>query len=118
MTRLLFVYNAEAGLVAGLMDSIHKVMSPETYPCRLCAITYGAVRMDPRWRAWLKSARFEAVFHHRADFRAAHPNVAIDLPAILVSDSKGLRTLLDARDFASIPDLDALIARLDELLDN
>lgn len=116
MTRLLFVYNAEAGLVAGLMDSIHKLVSPDTYPCGLCAITYGAVRMDPRWRAWLKSAPFEAVFHHRADFRAAYPGVDIALPAVLLSDSNGFRTLLDADDFASIRDLDTLIARLDALL--
>ena len=41
--RLVFVYNANAGLVAGMLDSVHKVVSPATYPCSLCAVTYFAV---------------------------------------------------------------------------
>jgi hypothetical protein len=40
MQELLFVYNADAGLVTGLLDTLHKVLSPSTYSCSLCAITY------------------------------------------------------------------------------
>lgn len=116
MTRLIFVYNAEAGLVAGMMDSIHKLVSPGTYPCGLCAITYGALRMDPRWKAWLRTAPIDPVFHHRADFAAAYPGVAVALPAILRETGGRLEPLLTGPDFAGIDDVDALIARLEPLI--
>lgn len=116
MTRLIFVYNAEAGLVAGMMDSIHKLVSPATYACGLCAITHGALRMDPRWRAWLRTAPIEAIFHHRPDFHAAYPEVDVALPAILRDTDGRLAPLLTGPDFAAITTVDALIARIEALI--
>jgi len=51
--RLVIVYNANAGLMAGVMDSVHKIVSPSTYPCQLCAVTYGLTSMRKEWRAFL-----------------------------------------------------------------
>ncbi len=34
---LLFVDKANGGLMAGAFDLAHKLLSPATYPCRLCA---------------------------------------------------------------------------------
>jgi len=45
--RLLFVYNADGGLLPGLKDMFHKILSPGTYPYSLCAVTYGATFMRP-----------------------------------------------------------------------
>ena len=115
MTRLIFVYNAKAGLIAGMMDSVHKLLRPATYPCGLCAITYGALRMNPRWKAWLRTAPIEAVFHHRPDFEAAYPGVTVPLPAILRETGGRLEPVLSGPDFAGIADVDALIARLEAL---
>ena len=52
-TRLVIVYNADAGLAAALFDAVHKVVAPATYPCSLCAVTYGALTMRPQWRRYL-----------------------------------------------------------------
>ncbi len=111
--RLVFVYNAEAGLVAGAMDSLHKLVSPATYPCSLCAITYGFVGMRSRWRVWLAAQPLPAVFYHRADFRAAFP-AAADWPLPLVGLARGrdLRLWLDAATLAPL-DLDGLMAALE-----
>jgi len=114
--KLLFVYNANAGLLAGIMDSVHKIVSPATYDCALCAITYGALRMDPKWKAWLKAQPFEAVFHHRPDFRAAYPRADIALPAIVLAESDKLEMLVGADDFGAIDSVDALIALIGERL--
>lgn len=114
--KLIFVYNANAGIAAGIMDSIHKTLSPATYPCSLCAITYGAVRMDPKWKAWLKAQPFESVFHHRPDFRAAYPDVQVDLPAIRIDRAEQMDTLVGANEFAGAPTVDALIALIETRL--
>lgn len=112
-TRLVFVYNAEAGIAAGIMDSVHKIVSPGTYPCSLCAVTYGLTGMRREWRDWLAALPIPAVFHHRADFRAAWP-VAADWPLPLVALARGerLQLLLGEAALAALPDIGALKSAL------
>ena len=117
MSRLVIVYNANAGLLAGAMDSIHKLFAPATYPCALCALTHGLLTMRPAWRAFLDGLGMEIVFHHRPDFRTAFPAAADwPLPLIAVTQGGCLTTLVSAADFASIPDLPGLIAIVQERL--
>lgn len=111
--KLIFVYNAEAGIAAGIMDSIHKLVSPATYTCDLCAITYGLTRMDPKWKAWLKAQPFDSVFHHRPDFHAVYPGVDVALPVILTDLAGRIDTLVSAADFKDTPSVDALIALIE-----
>jgi hypothetical protein len=113
---MIFVYNAKAGIVAGVMDSIHKTLAPETYPCRLCAVTYGALAMKPAWRNWLKSQPFETEFRYRADFRADHPDINAALPAIFIDRDSALETLVAASDFESAATVDALITLIETRL--
>lgn len=109
--RLVIVYNANAGLVAGVMDSVHKIVSPSTYPCQLCAVTYGLASMRREWRAFLDGLGMDLLFHHRPDFRAAFPAAADwPLPLVAVETDGGIEQLVTAADFAAIPDLPALIA--------
>ncbi len=114
--KLLFVYNANAGIAAGIMDSFHKTLSPATYPCSLCAITYGAVRMDPRWKAWLTAQPLKSVFYHRPDFRAAYPDIVVDLPAILVEHDGQTEVLVGADEFGDAATVDKLIALIEQRL--
>jgi hypothetical protein len=110
---LVFVYNAADGVFAAIGDAVHKVVSPETYPCSLCAITYGAVSMRPEWRAYLKSLPYEVRFHHRPDFRQAFPALAgLPLPAILLDRGAGPEPLLGAAALDGTDDVQELIARL------
>ena len=112
--RLIFVYNANAGLAAGLMDSLHKIVSPSTYPCSLCAVTYGLTRMDPRWRAWLTALPMTTVFHHRPDFRAAFPAAAEwPLPLVAIERDGALTPVLDAVELDACTDVETLIATLE-----
>lgn len=114
---LLFVYNADEGVVAALGDAVHKLVSPATYPCSLCAVSYGAVRMRPAWRAFLAGLPFDKRFHHRPDFRRAYPALAdVALPAILLDSGEGPRVLLDASTLDRIGTFDALIAALGQAL--
>ena len=117
MSRLVIVYNANAGLLAGAVDYLHKLIAPATYPCALCALTYGLVGMRREWRAFLDQLGMELLFHHRPDFRAAYP-AAADWPRPLLAVEKDgePHVLVSAADFAGIPDLAALIAVVRERL--
>lgn len=114
--RLLFVYNAESGLVNGMLDSIHKVVSPHTYECALCRITHGLVTMDRVWRTYLQSLPIETVFHHRRDFHAAYPAADMPLPVVLLDRGGELTELLSAAQLGRLADVNALSAALDAAL--
>ena len=110
--RLIFIYNADGGLVQGFLDSVHKTLSPATYPCSLCAITYGSVRMHPKWRTWLKALPFPVVFYHKDDM----PFKDIALPVVLIERSGQSETLIDAATLDALGSLDALIALMESRL--
>ena len=39
--KLIFVYNADSGLVNTLMNIGYKAISPQTYESKLCDLTFG-----------------------------------------------------------------------------
>lgn len=112
--KLVFVYNAEAGLANGVMDSIHKLVSPSTYQCSLCAITHGFTRMKDDWRAWLEQSGRPFEFFHRSDFRQAWPKVDVELPAVLVQENDALSLLVGAAELAHIDNVGQLVALLED----
>ena len=115
--RLIFVYNAKAGVLNGLMDSVHKTVSPDTYECDLCAITHGFFTMDKAWRAYLKALPMEAAFYHKPDFVVAFPaQKTLALPLIALDRDGVLEQLIAADQFKTLKTVDALVAALDGAL--
>ena len=83
MPELLFVYNANAGLVNGLLDTLHKTFSPGTYACSLCAVTYGATSMRTEWKSFIQELPAQTTFLHRDELARQHPELSSHpLPAI------------------------------------
>ena len=109
--RLLFVYNADGGPVAGLQDVFHKILSPATYPCSLCAITYGVAAMQPQWRNFIKTLPVPVEFLHRDEFGRAHPRWARHpLPAAFEVDAAGELTPFIEAPEMNAADLNGLMA--------
>jgi hypothetical protein len=82
---LLFVYNADSGVGSALLDIGHKIISPSTYNCRLCALTHGVFAMRESWRVFVKELPLPAEFLHRDAFRSRYDLPGIALPAVLGS---------------------------------
>lgn len=109
--RLILVYNADSGWPHAVKDAVWKVLRPASYPCSLCALTYGWVSMHGRWRRFLRGLPQTKVFHHRDDFALAFPRLDVSLPAILLAEGKTPpQGLVSAAELDTLPDLEALIA--------
>lgn len=94
---LVMVYNAEEGTMNAILDSAHKLFSPGTYQCSLCAITYGMTSMRNDWKEYLDSMPVETQFYHRTDFLEKWPDNRTALPAIFeLQADDSLQLLLDA----------------------
>lgn len=118
-SRLLIIYNADGGVISALKDAVWKLVSPETYPCSLCAITYGAVSMYPEWKRYLKGLPLDVVFHHKDDFAAAYPDHEIALPAIaIVHGDTAPRVLVSNEVLDQTQDTMQLMDRVEEALAN
>jgi len=102
--RLIFIYNANSGKRNAYLDSLHKVISPKTYPCSLCDITYGVFKIRPEWKAFRESSNLDMQFYHIDEFIAAYPESknVFDYPIVLKESSEGLVV------FISKNELDAL----------
>jgi len=110
--RLLIVYNADGGIWNALAHAVHKAVSPATYPCSLCALTYGRVSMHGDWRRFLGRLPVNAVFHHRDDFARDWPGVEAELPAILIDQGAGPDLLVSAAELNAMQHRRELIALL------
>jgi len=66
--QLIFVYNADSGLFSSVTDFAHKIISPSTYQCQLCALTYGNFSMKQDWKSFIESLPIETVFLYKDKF--------------------------------------------------
>lgn len=108
LTRLLFVYNADAGFFNTLADIGHKLFSPATYPCALCAITHGYLAERAEWRNFVASLGVECDFLHRDQFRQRFPEAPARLPAIFRLRGEDLQLCADAEAIGACQGLDDL----------
>ena len=111
--KIVFVYNADGGLPAQLKDYVHKIVAPQTYPCSLCAITFGNLGMKRAWRRFVRDLPYPAVFLHRDELTGVYtPLLAETLPAIFLVEDEARTRLVSAADLDGIPDVPALQALL------
>ncbi|HEX8559764.1 MAG TPA: hypothetical protein VF668_16840 [Pyrinomonadaceae bacterium] len=93
---LVFVYNADSGVFNALADAAHKIFSPRTYGCNLCALTHGAFRERAEWRAFLDGLGRPLEFLHADELRARYPAADAPLPAVFRKRGADLELLAGA----------------------
>lgn len=109
-----FVYNANSGKLNAYLDMLHKIVSPKTYPCQLCDITYGVSKIRPEWDAFRSKSSLRMVFLHKDEWEEAFPDQRIALPAVLVGQNNEFQILLGAKDWKDVT-LTKLIEQLQVL---
>jgi hypothetical protein len=79
---LLFVYAADSGFFNTVADIAHKIFSPDTYQCDLCALTHGHFRVKDEWLRFMGELGMPCRFLHR-DQVSGMPDIDSEfLPAI------------------------------------
>ena len=60
--KIIFIYNSQSGLNNAMIDFFHKIISPKSYECNLCALTYNNWGKRKRWRKFLESTNKKIYF--------------------------------------------------------
>lgn len=66
--KIFFVYNANTGLKNSIIDGIHKIVSPSTYSCNLCAITHGYFTQKSEMKRLLETLEQEVEFYYKDEW--------------------------------------------------
>lgn len=106
--RLVFTYNADGGLFSTATDIAHKILSPDTYSCNLCALTHGYFSVKRNWVDFLDTLPLECDFLHRDEFMEKYPDQPVALPAVFLVQGKQLQLLLPAEDINQCDTLEDL----------
>jgi hypothetical protein len=95
-TKLVFVYNANSGLFNTLSDVAHKIFSPATYACNLCALTHTPFGMRREWQDFITSLNTPVEFLHADEFKAKYQAAGVALPAVFQKEDGQLKVWLDS----------------------
>jgi hypothetical protein len=109
---LVFVYNAEGGFFNSAADMAHKMFSPQTYQCKLCALTFSTFGMRKDWVEFLASLERSLEFLHSDELKNLYGISDLPLPAIFEKEGEQLKLLIDADSInrcSTIADLKQLI---------
>lgn len=115
--KLQFVYNAETGYFNKLTDFAHKIISPGTYACSLCALTYGKFTMKKEWAEYVQKLPVEVEFVYRNEWKFAPIRNRYPLIA-LQSGADRIEVLIEADELDNISSLKDLKVKLDIALQN
>ena len=114
---LVFVYNADSGLFSVLSDAVHKLVSPATYTCSLCALTHSHVGMRRRWRNFIEDLEVGSEFLHADELAARYGVHTVPLPAVFRRGDAGLELLLNKSDLDACGTLADLERRVSAALE-
>jgi hypothetical protein len=106
--QLIFVYNADSGLFNTVSDIAHKIFSPQTYSCGLCALTHSYFSMRDEWKAFIESLGVDCQFMHRDEFITEYNDQDYQWPTILIKSHDQLNVCLESADINKCKDLDEL----------
>ena len=107
--KLLFVYNANSGKLNSLFDIGHKLLSPSTYQCSLCALTHNTFKENTIWKKFREESQFQMEFYHKDEFEAKFTSVKLNYPTILKLENNEFTTVLTPDVLNEISSVEALI---------
>jgi len=93
---LFFIYNANSGILNGALDSLHKIVRPSTYPCKLCELTHGYFGQRSHWKDYsnrLNQAGYDIRFLHKDELGDWPVNFSL-LPSVYLYHSGHLELIL------------------------
>lgn len=114
--QLVFVYNADSGMFNTLTDIAHKVFSPQTYECNLCAISHSYLSERSEWKEFIESLGVECEFLHRDEFLKKYTSDEKRFPVIFELDNDKLKLQLSAEKINNCKSMDDLKNEISKII--
>jgi hypothetical protein len=106
---LVFIYNAKSTIFDQLSDFAHKLISPETYQCNLCKLTYGNVQMKNDWKNFLDTLPYGKEFLYKDNLQEEYLSLSKkELPSVFLKSNNLITELISKSELNKIQDLSEL----------
>ena len=109
MQKFIFVYNANSGIVNTVLDVAHKIFSPKTYNCNLCALTFNTFSENKTWKDFRKQTNINLVFYHIDKFEKKYKPLEFIYPVIITQKNEDFEELLSAEKIKNLTSIEDLI---------
>ncbi len=118
--ELIFVYNADGNLtkINKIKDFYNKLLRPKTYPCKLCAVTYGNFGMKKQWKDYVNNLEISAKFLHKDEFEKEYNIIDAKYPCAYLKTSSGMKLLVSQKEMNNIDALEQLENMINEKLES
>lgn len=120
--KILFIYNANSDTGSKMLDFAHKIMSPATYNCALCSLTFGAFTEKKKWKTFRKTLLAKGYilsFLHKDEFQKSYKSKfghAFTYPIILVETEYDLEVLLSTERLNAMETVEDLVGEIHGLV--
>ena len=110
--RLIFIYNADSGLRNSILDGAYKALSPNTYQCNLCDLTYGVFKERKAWKKFREEMVWNTEFLHKDEFKKQYASKfghKFEFPIVLIALDDELQVFISAGELNELETMEALI---------
>lgn len=111
--KLIFIYNADSGLVNTVKDFWHKALRPSTYQCNLCQTTFGMFGAKREWKSFIKDLEIESEFLHKDEFLEKYDVNDAKYPSAYILKNGEITLFISQEDMnkvASLTEMENLVA--------
>jgi hypothetical protein len=106
--KLVFVYNADSGIINLVKDFWKKTLRPSSYECNLCMQTFGAFSMKKDWKSFIKNLNIDTEFLHRDEFEKKYNIKDAKYPTAYILEDGKLKLLISDDEMNAVTSLDEM----------
>ena len=106
--KLVFIYNADSGLLNAVKDYFHKKRNPETYECNLCMQTFGGISMKKDWKSYIKNLDIPTEFLHKDEFEKKYDVKDAKYPSTYLRNGSSMKILITVDEMNKVKSLDEM----------
>ncbi len=115
MEKLVFVFNADSGLLNTVADIGHKIFSPQTYDCGLCMLTHGKFSENDKWKKFRENSPLPMEFFHKDEFEDRFDQ-KFEYPCVLAQQGSDFVIKINKEQIGVLTSVDELISRIEGFL--
>jgi hypothetical protein len=107
--NLVFIYNADSGILPKMKDYVHKVAEDEAAGCNLYAVTHSPIGMKKEWRRFINDLGIPVRFLSRNEFSSEFGPGSETFPFAFIQAGKDLTPFITTDEINQCAHLDDLI---------
>lgn len=106
--ELVFIYNANSGVISTIKDIWKKILRPSSYQCNLCTQTFGVFSMKKDWKEFIKSLKINVEFLHKDEFEEKYKIDDAKYPSAYLKQNEILSLLITQEEIDLVKSLDEM----------